>query len=529
MELYQLETRLLSGLIRDRHLLTLAINEGFHVDQLVSPQARRLAKVTIDAHATTAALDEAGLRAELIERGLLTPEMEQYLASVLLLPPPNAGDLMAYVEDLKARESRDLLARVHEAFGSYLYRPNQGQTDIVQFTTDAIHQLLEIQRRRTRRQVAPISETLGPMIDARPVMTNGILGYSISPFDRLNTLLSGLRRGFYYGLAGAPRRGKTNFALDMAVHVAANHKVPVLFYTWEQTRRVLAARLIAKEVGINPTTILMGSNGDGESVADKVAAARGALGRYSPYLYLVEAGRKETLDRIRAHAHNLMQEFQTQDIVLFFDYLQKIPLSAHVDDWKARTDMISTALAELSLELNCPVFAISPLDKEGCRLDERPAEETEIFNPFNRPTMHHSMGSGDLEYDLDVAMVLAKDWKATSDLRQLIESRAKAEGFDTRDLPKVDILNLFMDKNRDAPESASNIVQYAFFVTLNKLVELDYKLEQEYRPDYHGFSKLQEIYSFLRDHGFRPQSEALAGPRVGGNGGGSGGSGGRGR
>lgn len=516
MELYQMETKLLSGLIRDRHLLTMASNEGFHVDLLVSPQARRLAKVTIDGHASTSgSLDEARLRAEMAERGLLTPEMEQYLASVLLLPPPSAGDLLAYVEKLKARESRELLARVHEALGGYLYRDHQEQTDIVQFTTEAIHQLLEVQRRRTRRQVAPISETLGPMIDARPTAKDGILGYSISPFDRLNALLSGLRRGFYYGLAGAPRRGKTNFALDMAVHVATNHKVPVLFYTWEQTRRVLAARLIAKEVGINPATVLMGSNGDGESLAEEVGAARGALGRYSPYLYLVEAGRKETLDRIRAHAHNLMQEFQTHDIVLFFDYLQKIPLSAYVDDWKARTDMVSTALAELSLELNCPVFAISPLDKEGCRLDERPADETEIFNPYNRPTMHHSMGSGDLEYDLDVAMVLAKDWKATSDLRQLIESRAKAEGFDAGELPRVDILNLFVDKNRDAPEAASNIVQYAFFVTLNKLVELDYKMEQEYRPDYHGFSKLQEIYLFLRDHGFRPKREALTGPRVG--------------
>ncbi len=519
METYQMETRLLSGLIRDRHLLTLAVNEGFHVDQLVSPQARRLAKVTIDAHAMTPILDEATLRAEMTDRGLLTPEMEQYLASVLLLPPPNAGDLLGYVEELKARESRDLLARVHESIGGYLYRRTPEQADIVQFTTDAIHNLLEIQRRRTRRQVAPISETFGPMIDARPQATNGILGFSISPFDRLNTLLSGLRRGFYYGLAGAPRRGKTNFALDLAVHVAANHKVPVLFYTWEQTRRVLAARLIAKEVGINPTSILVGSNGDGESVAEKVNEARGPLGRYAPFLYLVEAGRKETLDRIRAHAHNLMQEFQTTDVVLFFDYLQKIPLSAYVDDWKARTDMVSTALAELSLELNCPVFAISPLDKEGCRLDERPAEETEIFNPFNRPTMHHSMGSGDLEYDLDVAMVLAKDWKATADLRQLIESRAKAEGFDTSDLPRVDILNLFVDKNRDAPEAASNIVQYAFFVTLNKLVELDYKMEQEYRPDYQGFSKLQEIYTFLRDHGFRPQREAPAAARVGGVGG----------
>jgi replicative DNA helicase len=216
-----------------------------------------------------------------------------------------------------------------------------------------------------------------------------------------------------------------------------------------------------------------------------------------------------------------MQEFQTQEIAIFFDYLQKIPLPQYMEDWKARTDMISTELAEMSLELNCPIFAISPLDKEGCRLDERPVEETEIFNPFNRPTMHHSMGSGDLEYDLDVAMVLAKDWKATHDLRQLIETRAKGEGIDTEDLPHVDIVNLFIDKNRDAPESPSNIVQYAFFVTLNKFVELDYKLEQEYRPDFHGFSKLQEIYTFLREHGFGPARDLVAAPRGGGNGGGS--------
>ena len=135
--------------------------------------------------------------------------------------------------------------------------------------------------------------------------------------------------------------------------------------------------------------------------------------------------------------------------------------------------------------------------------------------------MHHSMGSGDLEYDLDVAMVLAKDWKATNDLRQLIETRAKAENIDTNDLPKIDIVNLFIDKNRDAPEAPSNIVQYAFFVTLNKFVELDYKLEQEYRPDFHGFTKLQEIYAFLRDHGFGPARDLAGVQRTGASGGGS--------
>ena len=524
MDLYQIEIRLLSGFIRDRHLITLASTEGFHVDLLASPLARRLAKVIIDLYAVQdAVVDDSTLRVHLVDRGLLTPEMERYLANVIENPPLSAGEAMAQVDVLKARESRDLLGQVHESIGGYLYRQDGQQSDIVQFTADCVHNLMEIQRRRIRRQVAPISEAFSPLLESRPVASDGILGFSISPFDRLNMLLSGLRRGFYYGLAGAPRRGKTNLALDLAVHVAVNHKIPVLYYTWEQTRRVLAARLIAKETGLNPTSILIGADTDGRPIGPRVTSAQSKLARYGPFLHLVEAGRKETLDRIRAHAHNLMQEFQTQDICIFFDYLQKIPLPEHLDDSKGRTDRISTALAEMSLELNCPIFAISPLDKEGCRLDERPAEEGEVFNPFNRPTMHHSMGSGDLEYDLDVAMVLAKDWKATHDLQQLIETRSRAEGFATDDLPKVDIVNLFIDKNRDAPEAPSNIVQYAFFVTLNKYVELDYKLESEYRPDFHGFSKLQEIYQYLRDHGYGPprDRDLATAQRAAGSGGGS--------
>ncbi len=522
MDLYQTEIRLLSGFMRDRHLVTLAAGEGFHVDMLASPIARRLAKVIVDLSAAGTALDEATLRVHLADRGFLTGDMERYLTSVLQLPPLNAGDLMAHVQVLKARESRELLGQVHEAIGAFLFaQDGQQSVDIMQVTADAVTRLLEIQRRRVRQQVAPISDAFVPLLATREDIGSGILGYSISPFDRLNALLSGLRRGFYYGIAGAPRRGKTNFGLDLAVHVATNHRIPVLYYTWEQTRRVLAARLIAKETGVNPTSILVGADQSGEPIAARLAGATGSLARYGPYLHLIEAGRKETLDRIRAHAHNLMQEFQTQEIALFFDYLQKVPLPDYVDNWKARTDMVSTALAELSLELNCPIFAISPLDKEGCRLDERPAEEGEIFDPYNRPTMHHSMGSGDLEYDLDVAMVLAKDWKATNDLKQLIETRAKAENISTDDLPKIDIVNLFVDKNRDAPEAPSNIVQYAFFVTLNKFVELDYKLEQEYRPDFHGFTKLQEIYTYLREHGFGPARDLAGARRAGSGGGGS--------
>ncbi|HEV8339600.1 MAG TPA: DnaB-like helicase C-terminal domain-containing protein [bacterium] len=508
MDYHDVETSVLSGFFRDRHIFTIALNEGFHADLMATPAAKRLVKSLFDLYARGTAVDEVAMRAYLDDHGLLSPEMVRYLAVVTQRTPPNAGQIIAYLDLLKAREAREMLTRVHEDLGAFLHKGGDRPLDIVQVTSDAVGQLLEIQKRRIRKTVAPVGQAIGELIEyAENVEPASQLGYSIRPFDRLNEVLSGLRRGFYYGLAGAPRRGKTNFALELATYVGANHRIPVLYYTWEQTRRVLAARLMARQTGLNPTWILSGADADGRSVAPRLREAQSAMGRYAPFLYLIEAGRKHSLDRVRAHAYNLMQEFETSEIVIFFDYLQKIPLNEYVDDQRARTDFISTELAEMSLELNCPIFAISPLDKEGCRLDERPADEDEEFSVYNRPTMHHSMGSGDLEYDLDVAMVLAKDWKATHDLTALLESKARAEGLDPAVMPRVDIVNLFVDKNRDAPETAAYIVQYAFFVTLNKFLEVDYKLEKEYRPDFHGFAKTQEIYTYLREGGYIPALE----------------------
>lgn len=517
MEYHEIEASLLSGFLGDRHLFTMALAEGFHADLVATPTGKRLVKALFDLYGRGAVVDEVALRAYLDDHSLLSPEMARYLATVVQQTPPNAGQVVSFLDLLKARESREMLNQVHEELGAFLHKGGDRPQDVVQVTTEAVGRLLDIQKRRLRKQISPISQAFSELIEyAENVEPAGQLGFSIRPFDRLNEVLSGLRRGFYYGLAGAPRRGKTNFALELATYVSTNHHIPVLYYTWEQTRRVLSARLFARETGLNPTWILAGADADGVPVSHRLHAAQKTVGRYAPFLYLVEGGRRHTLDRIRAHAYNVMQEFQTSDVIIFFDYLQKIPLSEYVDDLRARTDFISTALSEMSLELNCPIFAISPLDKEGCRLDERPADEAEEFSVYNRPTMHHSMGSGDLEYDLDVAMVLAKDWKATYDLYTLLESKAKTEGLDPTVMPKVDIINLFVDKNRDAPETAAYIVQYAFFITLNKFLEVDYKLEKEYRPDFHGFAKTQEIYTYLREGGYIPSREVA--PKVLGTG-----------
>lgn len=504
---YELDVAVLSGLVADRHLVSLALQEGFGPEMLESPVAQRLARTVLElTMARASPVDEVAIRHEVQERGMLTPEVERLLQAIRITRPPTAAQMVSYLEALKARESRRRLEAVGRRIQDFLRQQDRaGSRDLVRFVGEVVGELFEIQKRRLKQKLVPVGDVVGDLVEnVHSPSASGLLGYSISPFDRLNRVLSGLRPGFYYGLAGAPRRGKTNLSLQLASYVARNHRIPVLFYSWEQTTKVLAARLLAKEMLVNPAEILAGTLDRSPATLAKLRAAEEEVYRYAPYLYLVEAGRKDTLERIKAHAYNVMQEHDTNQILICLDYLQKIPLDEPVSDDKARTDLISSQLAELSLELRAPILAISPLDKEGCRLDERPAEDDGEAELYERPTMHHSVGSGDLEYDLDVAMVLVKDWKATRDLREYMESKARQEGLPPEALPKIDILNLFIDKNRDAPEAESSIVQFAFFITLNKFVELGFKLEKEYRTDFRGFSKVVEVYNQLKEAGLLP-------------------------
>jgi len=160
----------------------------------------------------------------------------------------------------------------------------------------------------------------------------------------------------------------------------------------------------------------------------------------------------------------------------------------------------SAQLADLSLQLNCAVFAISAMDKEGCKLDEKPPSYDEFSTTFYaRPTMHNCVGGGDLEYDLDVALVLSKDWVATKNLQDRLNLQEKEEG--RGDTPQIDIINVHIDKNRDSSGETAPTIQYAFFITINKFVEVGFKTEAEYSKDFKGFAKAEDVFGALLDTG----------------------------
>jgi replicative DNA helicase len=513
--LAELETAVLAAALRDHYFLAQLIDEGFWPELLHVPAARLAAANLLflgrDAHSP---VDLPVLKARLEENGALTEDIRSLLDSVAKVSLPTLDQLMTYVELLKDRDSRVRLFKLGGDLQSYAKQPSDLGADrtVMNFAASAVDELLKIQNQRLRKRVTPaaaIVQQICKEIENRPA-EKLLLGYSLAPFQHLSNTLSGLRPGFYYAIAGAPRRGKTNLALQLASNVATNHHIPVIFISWEQTRKVLTARLIARGSGLNPTSLLTEDISRRPQGLERLARGLKGVQQYAGELYIIEGSRHHTIDRIRAIAYNVMHEFRSNSVVIFLDYLQKVPLAKPASDTRSRIDEISTGLADLSLDLNCPVVTISSLDKEGCRLDDEITVEDTGVVSRPRPTMHNCTGSGDIEYDVDVAMILSKDWHATKELRELLKSKA-----DGGLVPHIDIIDLYVDKNRDAPQEAGQAIQYAFFVYENRFVELGFKSEEEYKAEFKGFAQIQELYAFLVEHGDLAGSDASTTKSIG--------------
>lgn len=483
--------KILASIVHDRFLLSKAIGEGLSKEILEGTEEKILVDYIIRSYKQSAEVDVGLLRENLEEDGFLTPKMDEMLRQIYGELPVNLETLLSYIEILKRRFAEKELLSIANKIHSYIETKTHKE-NVVEFSGDLIQDLRSVIVGRTRRKIDPVRTHLIKFtaeLEAREEV-NPILGYSIEPFTLLNESLSGARRGFYYALGGAPRRGKTNLMLKVASNVASNEHIPVLYYSWEQTTRVLFLRILAQETLIPPIVLETEKIFEVPNLTERFNYGYARLESYMNYLYLIEGRREDTINRIRSHALSIMEENQTDKIIIVIDYLQKVPTSILYQDLSQQVDEVSGAIASLSLELNCPIFAISSFDKEGSKLDSEDSPQ--------RPTMFNCTGGGDIEYDADVAMVIVKDFKDTNALYEKIANAAKEGRIDPNRIPHFDIINLHIDKNRDAPLGGNIVVQYLFMIEDNNLVEIGFKDIAQDKT----YLKVSRLFDWMLENGY---------------------------
>lgn len=494
----ELEITVLSGIMKDQYVLESLKGKGLTVGLFSNHHTRSIYQAILslrDESSSASKVDKIILKNKLRQMNIFDDTSTRLLDKISDAVPPSVEQATKYLELLKEQALKRKLKEVAQNISGYIETPpTDNSITIETFTNRVIQDVRDIQKSKTTKRINLVKEEMRDIIndiDQREVTGEiDIIGYSFEPMHYLCQAVSGFRKGFMYAIAGAPRRGKTTFTLELATRVATLNKIPVLFFTYEQTKKNLTYRLLAKESRLNPD-MLQRKKIRSDMINDaKFSGGWKKMQEYMNYFYIIEATKEDTIDRIRSYAYNVMQDFNTNDIMIFVDYIQKMPLSRNYMDEKFKVEEISTELKGLSIELNNPIMTISSLSKEGCLID--------ASNDAERPTMYHCKGSGDLEYDLDCAMIQAKDWGDTKELYQQLQQKAEQLGKDTTRIPKVDVVNLYLDKNRDAPEGIFSVIQYLFFIEDNKFIELGPK----YEDDRYRFSKIEELVNRLIEQNF---------------------------
>ncbi len=485
--------KVIGSILQDKFLLLSAIRNGLEKELFENREERVLVDHLLETYAKKNKIADPDLiKTELEEKGVYTTKLGELIDKAKLVEPVSFELLVKYIDVLKKRRSEKKLMHLGKRIEEYVNTKEQKE-DLTEFTGSLINELHNIMRKRVKKELSPLRTQLimfSSELETRRGNKNLILGYSLEPFHFLNETFSGARQGFYYALAGAPRRGKTNFMLKVASYIANNAHIPVLYYSWEQTSRVLFLRILSQETLIPPFMLEASNIVDNPELSARFEQGYTSAENYMNYLYLIEGKREDTISRIRSHAFSVMQEASTDRVAIFIDYLQKVPTPILYQDLSQQVDEVSGGLASLSLELDCPIFAISSFDKEGCKLDARGSKV--------RPTMFYCTGGGDIEYDADVVTVLVKDFNDTDTLQEKIENAAKEGRIDPDQIPHFEILNLYIDKNRDAVQGGNIIIQYLFLIEDNNLIEIGYKnVEEEYT-----YAKISQIFEWMLQNGY---------------------------
>lgn len=215
----------------------------------------------------------------------------------------------------------------------------------------------------------------------------------------LDKKLLGMRAGQLIILAARPGMGKTALGLNMAVHAAKTTNLPVVIFSLEMFAQELSMRILSSETGVNSNNI----KSLDFSPKDLKEINR-VIPKISQYpIHISDSGSVSIFD-IQSQCRKIKAQHGLGLIVV--DYIQlmrphngKIPREQQISE-------ISRGLKYMAKEMECPVVALSQLNREAEARTNK------------RPMVSDLRESGSLEQDADVVMLIYRDDHYNQDSRE---------------------------------------------------------------------------------------------------------------
>ncbi|MEW7849297.1 replicative DNA helicase [Massilia aurea] len=318
----------------------------------------------------------------------------QYL-NAMAQNTPSAANIRRYAEIVRDRGILRKLITVADEISGNAFNP-QGK-EVKQMLDEAESKIFAIAESGSRGQqgwnaIQPLLTQVVERIDELYSRENqGEITGVPTGFIDLDRMTSGLQPGDLVIVAGRPSMGKTAFSVNIGENVAIEAGLPVAIFSMEMGGTQLAMRMLGSVGQLDQHRLRTGRLND----EDWPRLTHAIQKMNDAQLYIDETPALNPIE-MRARARRLARQCGKLGMIIV-DYLQLMQGSTPGDNRASEISEISRSLKGLAKELQCPVIALSQLNRS---LEQRPNK---------RPVMSDLRESGAIEQDADVIIFLYRD------------------------------------------------------------------------------------------------------------------------
>lgn len=273
--------------------------------------------------------------------------------------------------------------------------------DLAAYLDEAEAKVFSVTQRSQRGAPKPTKDLLievFDLLDSRSTAEGGITGIP-TLFADLDKTLAGLQPSELTILAARPSMGKTSLAMSIAQNCATEKQWPVLVFSLEMSSPQLMERMLCSEARVDSFSFRRGTIKD-----DDMNSLTRAADHLAQAPILIDDTPALTLHELRAKSRRFRSNkmlFRDKPFgLIVVDYLQLMQgnnTTRFSSNREQEISEISRGLKALAKEINCPVLALSQLNRS---LESRPDK---------RPMMSDLRESGAIEQDADLILFIYRD------------------------------------------------------------------------------------------------------------------------
>jgi replicative DNA helicase len=308
---------------------------------------------------------------------------------------PSASNIRRYAEIVRERSILRKLVSASDEIATTAFNPKGKAVDKI--LDEAEQKIFNIgeEGSRMKQGFQSMDSLVVELLDRVQEMAdnpNDITGVPTG-FHDLDRMTSGLQPGDLVVLAARPSMGKTAFAINIAEHVALNEGLPVAVFSMEMGASQLAVRIVGSIGRVDQGHLRTGKLTD-----EEWPRLTEAIERLRTVSLHIDETPGLTPSELRANSRRLARQCGKLGLIVV-DYLQLMSGSGGSDGDNRATELgeISRGLKMLAKELQCPVIALSQLNRG---VEQRTDK---------RPMMSDLRESGAIEQDADIIMFIYRD------------------------------------------------------------------------------------------------------------------------